>query len=79
MFFLSSASLLLYGSALQATLHDAAHHAFMTLPRYARTRADEAAPNRRICSRGNVMHVPEVERLFEKLEERYDAHIIPDR
>jgi hypothetical protein len=28
---------------------------------------------------GNVMHVPEVERLFEKLEDRYDAHIIPDR
>jgi hypothetical protein len=26
-----------------------------------------------------VMHVPEIERLFEKLEERYDAHIIPDR
>ena len=34
---------------------------------------------RRTCSRGNVMHVLEVERLFEKLEERYDAHIIPDR
>ncbi len=30
------------GSALQATLHDAAHHAFMTLPAYSRTRAGEA-------------------------------------
>jgi len=39
----------------------------------------EAAPNRRTCFRRNVMHVPEGERLFEKLEERYDAHIIPDR
>jgi hypothetical protein len=36
-----SAFLLLSGSAFQATLHDAAHHAFMTLPAYAISRADE--------------------------------------
>ena len=36
-----SVFLLLSGSTFQATLHDAAHHAFMTLPAYAIPREDE--------------------------------------
>jgi hypothetical protein len=36
-----SVFLLLSGSAFQATLHDAAHDAFMTLPTYAIPREDE--------------------------------------
>src|SRR5229473_7200901 len=41
-FFLSSTFLLLSGSAFQATSHDAAHGAFMTLLSYAFPREDEA-------------------------------------
>jgi hypothetical protein len=41
-FFFSSTFLLLSGSAFQATSHDDAHDAFMTLPSYAFTREGEA-------------------------------------
>ena len=42
--FLLSAFLLISGSVFGATLHDAAHNAFMTLPRHTSTREDEVQP-----------------------------------
>ena len=42
--FLLSAFLLISGSVFGATLHDAAHNAFMTLPRHTSTREDNVQP-----------------------------------
>ncbi len=65
--FLLSAFLLISGSVFGATLHDAAHNAFMTLPRHTSTREDEVQP----VVEGALRHPPQAWGLVEHGEGVY--------